>query len=106
MMIAGLIREQTRQNIDGLPGAGRLGPLGTPFRARDYQSNETELVIIVTAILVAPTGPGSLQTPADRLVVANDAQTILMGRLNSAYKVAPEAVARRTYEGPYGHVID
>jgi len=106
MMIAGLIQEQSRENIDGIPGAGKLGPLGAPFRSRDYLSNEKELVIIVTAILVKPTDAGSLQTPADGFEIANDAQTVLMGRINHAYKISPDAVSRRTYEGPYGHVID
>ena len=38
--------------------------------------------------------------------IADDAQTILMGALNRAYKVAPQATAGRTYQGPYGYVIE
>ena len=64
LMIAGLLREDTRQNIDQIPGAGDLPVLGALFRSRDYLSGETELVIIVEAYIVSPTAPGRLQTPA------------------------------------------
>ncbi|MEI9965546.1 MAG: hypothetical protein WDM92_13630 [Caulobacteraceae bacterium] len=50
--------------------------------------------------------PDEIQTPADGLEIANDAQTVLMGRLNKAYKAPPAAVAGRAYEGPYGYVIE
>jgi len=86
MMIAGLLREETRQNIDDLPGIGNLPVLGALFRSRDYQSGETELVIIVEAFIVSPTAPGRLQTPSDGLIIANDAQTLLFGQLNQRYR--------------------
>ena len=38
MMIAGLLREDTRQNLDQLPGIGNLPVLGALFRSRDYLS--------------------------------------------------------------------
>jgi pilus assembly protein CpaC len=109
MMIAGLLREQTRQNIDSLPGMTALPVLGALFRSRDYLEGETELVVIVTPYIVQPTNPNSLQTPADGFRVANDPETILLGRLNSVYKTKikakPDAGAP-TYQGPYGYVIE
>ncbi|HET9160765.1 MAG TPA: type II and III secretion system protein family protein, partial [Caulobacteraceae bacterium] len=104
MMIAGLLRDDTRQNVDGIPGLKDIDVLGALFRSRDYQTGQTELVVMVSAYVVDPVGPGKLQTPVDGMVVANDAEAILMGRLNKAYKVTPPA--GRTYQGPYGHVID
>lgn len=108
LMIAGLLREDTRQNIDQLPGIGDLPVLGTLFRSRDYLSGETELVIIVEAYIVSPTSPGRLQTPADGLQIANDAQTILFGQLNQHY--APRDVAQAApgsgWNGPVGYVIE
>jgi pilus assembly protein CpaC len=106
MMIGGLLGETTRQNIDKVPGIADIPVLGTLARSRDYLSGETEIVMIVTAYIVKPTEPGALQTPADGLQIANDAQTLLMGKLNQAYGVAPAAVAGRTYEGAFGHVIE
>ena len=105
MMIAGLLREQTRQTIDRIPGAGSLPILGSLFRSRDFVSGETELVIIVTPYIVRPTSPSNLQTPADGLIIANDAQTILMGRLNQRYRPNAPANGRR-WLGPVGWALD
>jgi pilus assembly protein CpaC len=107
MMIAGLLREQTRQNIDSLPGMTTLPVLGALFRSRDYLAGETELVVIVTPYIVQPTNPKALQTPADGFQVANDPETVLLGRLNHAYKTkAKPADGGPTYQGPYGYVIE
>ena len=80
--------------------------LGALFRSRDFQSGETELVIIVTPYLVKATSADKLQTPADGLEIASDSQTILLGRLNKVYQAPPDAVAGRSYQGPYGYVIE
>jgi pilus assembly protein CpaC len=106
MMIAGLLKEETKQDLDSLPGLMNLPVLGALFRSRDYQAGETELVVIVTPYLVKPTTPANLQTPADGMRTADDAQTILLGRLNKVYKTPPAAVAGRTYQGPIGYVIE
>ena len=106
MMIAGLLNEETKQNLDSVPGLMTLPVLGALFRSRDYQEGETELVVIVTPYLVNPTSPANLQTPADGFQVADDAQTVLLGRLNRAYKTPPAAVAGKTYQGPVGYVIE
>jgi pilus assembly protein CpaC len=107
MMIAGLLREDTRQNIDQLPGIGSLPVLGALFRSRDYLSGETELVIIIEAYIVSPTSPGRLQTPADGLILANDAQTLLFGQLNQQYRGSGERAADdASWTGPVGFVIE
>jgi pilus assembly protein CpaC len=107
LMIAGLLREDTRQNIDQLPGIGSLPVLGGLFRSRDYLSGETELVIIIEAYIVSPTSPNALQTPADGLVVSGDLQTMLFGRLTERYGVpAPQVGASAGWQGPVGYVIE
>ena len=49
---AGLISTQTEQAINGFPALMNLPVLGALFRSRDYQRNETELLIIVTPYIV------------------------------------------------------
>ena len=107
MMIAGLLREDTRQNIDQLPGIGNLPVLGALFRSRDYLSGETELVIIMEAYIVSPTSPGRMQTPADGLIIASDAQTLLFGQLNQQFRRPGDPAAPDSgWSGPVGYVIE
>jgi pilus assembly protein CpaC len=104
MMIAGLLQESSRQAIDALPGLGGLPVLGSLFRSRDYLNGETELVIIIEAYLVNSSSAGQLQTPADGMQIATDAQTILFGRLNQARPGAAPVAER--WQGPVGYVIE
>lgn len=107
IMIGGLLREDTRQNIDQLPGLGDVPVLGALFRSRDYLMGETELVIIIEAYLADPTAPNRMQTPADGLRIATDAQSILFGQLNQAYGApAGTASALPSWQGPIGYVIE
>jgi pilus assembly protein CpaC len=106
MMIAGLLQDKSQQQLAGIPGAMDVPVLGALLRSRDFQAGQTELVIIVTPYIVRPTSPAALQTPMDNLQVANDVDTILMGRLNRTYKHDPAATAGRTYQGPYGYVVE
>ena len=106
MMIAGLLQDTSKQNIDGIPGLKNVPVLGALFRSRDYLAGQTEMVVIVTPYIVDAVNPQDLQTPADGLRMANDTDTILLGRLNRAYKRPPEATAGRTYQGPVGYVIE
>lgn len=106
MMIAGLLQESTKQNLDGLPGVGALPVLGSLFRSRDFLAGETELVIIVTPYIVKAVSPDKLQTPVDGLRIADDASTILLGQLNKVYKSKPQPPTGRAYQGPYGYVIE
>ena len=106
MMIAGLLEDKGAQNLAGIPGAMDVPILGSLFRSRDYQAGQTELVIIVTPYIVKPASPNDLQTPMDGLQMANDIDTILLGHLNQTYKHDPKATAGRTYQGPYGYVVE
>jgi pilus assembly protein CpaC len=106
MMISGLLQQQTKQNLDSLPGMMNLPVLGALFRSRDYQSGETELAIIVTPYLVDATSPDKLQTPADGFQNASDLQTDLLGKLNTFSHAPAAALAGKTLQGPYGYVIE
>jgi pilus assembly protein CpaC len=94
LAIGGLIQQQTKQNLDAFPGVKDLPVLGALFRSRDFQNNESELVVTVSAYLVNPVAPTLLARPDDGYVVPTDAETMLLGRLNAVYgkgsKVTPD----------------
>jgi pilus assembly protein CpaC len=104
LMIAGLLQSVNKEELDSLPGLMQVPILGTLFRSRDYQQGETELVVIVTPYLVKPTLPGQLQTPADGLIMANDIETNLLGKLNKSSGRTPPK--DKTYQGPIGYVVE
>ena len=106
LMIAGLVQSQTKQVLDSLPGLMQLPVLGSLFRSRDFQNNETELVIIVTPYIVKASRPEDLATPADGLKIASDLETNLLGRLNSGFGKPAAATVGKTYQGPFGYVVD
>lgn len=83
--LAGLMSNDTRQNIDGLPGIKDLPILGTLFRSRDYIKQETELVVIVTPYLVRPVARKKLARPSDGLAPATDMKANFLGHLNRMY---------------------
>ena len=105
MMIAGLMESVNKQSIASLPGLTQLPVLGALFRSRDYLQGETELVVIVTPYLVKPGRPDEMQTPADGLQIADDASTYLLGRLNKGFDKPAAPLPGKSYQGPFGYVV-
>ncbi|TIX80211.1 MAG: type II and III secretion system protein family protein, partial [Mesorhizobium sp.] len=85
MMIAGLVRDDIRQAVAGLPGLTKIPVLGTLFRSRDFVRNETELVIIITPYLVKPVTRNALAKPDDNFNAASDGAGMFLGRVNRVY---------------------
>ena len=106
MVIAGLIRQETRQAMDSVPGVERLPVLGSLFRSRDFANNETELVIVVTPYLVEATNPNDLQEPGEGFVAASVATNLFLGRLNQVYAAPGAQVEDQGWSGPIGYVLE
>jgi pilus assembly protein CpaC len=105
MVIGGLLQDSDRQAVARIPGLGSLPVLGALFRSRDFQRNETELVIIVTPYLVKPVPRTALATPDQGLATPSDSQTLLFGNLNRLYGGAqPAAGAGKKYQGNVGYI--
>lgn len=102
MMMAGLISVKDRQNLDQVPGLKKLPILGALFQSRDFISEESELVIIVTPYLVNPAAKSELRTPADGYANASDAKTIFFGKLNETYGRDGAPVKAEDYRAPVG----
>ncbi len=103
---AGLIQTTSNQAINGLPGLMNLPILGTLFRSRDYQRQETELVIIVTPYIAKPVAPSALARPDDGFSDANDPQAWLLGKVNKLYSSTDNPEAMQHFNGRVGFIHD
>lgn len=61
--LAGMLRSNLAQQVNGVPGLKSIPGLGRLFETEINSQEDTELVIIATAYVVEPTAPGELQTP-------------------------------------------
>lgn len=104
MMIAGLIQSETRQALEGVPGAKDIPYLGALFRSRDFANDETELVVIVTPYLVGPSNLAELRTPADGFANPSDLETNLFGKLNAIYGTKGRPERGQGYNAPVGFI--
>jgi pilus assembly protein CpaC len=106
MAMAGLIQEQTKQAINGLPGLAQLPVLGTLFRSRDYVNNQTELMVLVTPYVVRAVAQKDLSRPDDGFSAVSDPQADLLGSINRIYGVPGRVEPARNYRGTYGFITD
>jgi len=103
--MAGLIKDTARSEITGTPGLKDLPILGALFRSRDFQQNQSELVVIVTPYVVNPVHEQQLALPTDGLALSTDRQAILFGRLNRTYG-RPGKRPDGVYHGNVGYIVD
>jgi pilus assembly protein CpaC len=108
MAMAGLIQEQTKQAINGLPGLAQLPVLGSLFRSRDYVNRNSELMVLVTPYVVRAVAQKDLSRPDDGFTETSDPQADLIGSVNRIYGAPgrPEKVAGKPYRGTYGFITD
>jgi pilus assembly protein CpaC len=78
-----LMRNTQTNSIDRAPGLGNVPILGALFRSTSYRKDETELVIIVTPVLVKPVNPNQIVLPTDGFKTASDLERVLLGRTQS-----------------------
>src|SRR5262245_8365536 len=108
LAMAGMIQEQTKQAINGLPGLQQVPVLGTLFRSRDYVNHQSELMVLVTPYVVRAVAQKQLSKPDDGFADPTDPQTIFLGSLNRIYGVAGKSDTLRgnNYHGKYGFILD
>jgi pilus assembly protein CpaC len=106
LAMAGLIQDQTKQAINGLPGLSTLPVLGALFRSRDYVNNQTELMVLVTPYIVRAVAQKDLSRPDDGFAAASDPQADLLGSINRIYGVPGRVEPARNYRGTYGFITD
>lgn len=92
MAMAGLIQEQTKQPINGLPGLMQM--LGTLFRSRDYVNNQTEPRALVTPFVVRAVAQKDLSRPDDGFAAPADPRAELLGNMLTK----PSSVQKRSVD--------
>ena len=77
--IAGLLQDTVTQQNNSVPYLGEVPVLGALFRSTSFLHNKSELVIMVTPVIVSPVDDRSrLHLPGDTYVPPNDAQRNLL----------------------------
>jgi pilus assembly protein CpaC len=106
MAMAGLIQEQTKQAVNGLPGVDQVPVLGQLFRSQDFVNNETELMVLVTPYIVRAVAQKELSRPDDGFAPTSDSQSTLLARINRIYGVAGHVEPVGGYQGNFGFITD
>jgi pilus assembly protein CpaC len=106
LALAGMIQQQTKHVLNGVPGLQQVPVLGALFRSRDYINNQTELMILVTPYVVRAVAQKDLVRPDDGFADSSDPSAILLGRLNHIYGIAGKVDPHTTYRGNYGFILD
>ena len=103
---AGLIQQKSRSIIKGTPGLMNLPVLGALFRSRDFQNEETELMIVVTPYITKTLRPDQITRPDDGFANASDPQGYFLGKVNRIYSRASNPQILNTYKGRVGFIQD
>ena len=103
---AGLLQQRSGQVFQGSPGLMSLPILGSLFRSRDYQREESELMIIMTPYIAKPTAPDKLARPDDGFVDPSDAQAMFLGRMNRLYSTRSNPQNLQILKGRVGFIND
>ena len=104
--MAGLIQEQTKRAVNGIPGLDSLPVLGALFRSQDFINNQTELMVLVTPYVVRAVAQKELSRPDDGFAPASDSQSTLLAQINKIYGVAGHAELVGGSPSNFGFIID
>jgi pilus assembly protein CpaC len=103
--IAGLLQHTNKQVLDSFPGLKDMPVLGALFRSRDFQNDETELVVIVSTYLVEPTTEKKLASPTDGFANPSDVATMALGKLNKTTSTDPQGL-KAAGDGKVGFIVE
>jgi pilus assembly protein CpaC len=104
--MAGLIQQQTKQAVNGLPGVDQIPLLGQLFRSQDFINNQTELMVIVTPYIVRAVAQKELSRPDDGFAPASDSQSTLLAQISQIYGVPARVESVGNHQANFGFIID
>ena len=105
LMIAGLLQENERTTISGVPSLKDVPLLGLLFRNNSLSNTETEIIIAVTCYLVRPVSSKKVNLPTEGLIPASDYDHYLLGRLHGVY-AGREQTTTAWLKGPFGYILE
>ncbi len=100
LAMAGMLSDDTRQNVDGVPGLKNVPILGQLFRSNDYHRRETELVILVTPYIATHMTKAQASKPDKNFAPASDLKSIFFGHMHRLYGPIGGSL-----EGEFGFII-
>jgi pilus assembly protein CpaC len=104
--MAGLIQEQTKQAVNGMPGIDQVPIFGQLFRSQDFVNHQTELMVIVTPYIVRAVAQQELSRPDDGFAPASDSQSALLAQINRIYSIPGRVEPVGSFRGKLGFIID
>lgn len=105
-MIAGLMQDSVRSNINQVPGVNEIPILSSLFRNTDFQREETELVLAVTPYIVDPLKSSDVRLPTDDFRPASVMESFFYGALGSQQGDIRRLSQTPSVEGPIGFMVD
>jgi pilus assembly protein CpaC len=78
-VVAGLIKNNVTEALKKFPGLGEVPVMGALFRSSEFQTDQTELMFVVTPRLVKPLTT-AVTLPTDNHIVPDRSDVMLMGR--------------------------
>jgi pilus assembly protein CpaC len=106
LAMAGMIQNNTKHQMNGIPGLAEVPILGPLFKSNDYINQQTELMVLVTPYLVHAVAPKDLSRPDDGFADPSDPAQVLLGRFNRIYGVGGMPEPPDNYRGKYGFILD
>jgi pilus assembly protein CpaC len=107
LALAGMIHEQTKQHLNGMPALMNIPILGALFKSRDYLNRQSELMVIVSPYVVRAVAHKDLSRPDDGYADASDPSGSLLGKFNKIYGVpTPKGPPPSPYKGNFGFILD
>lgn len=105
-VIAGLLQSNGRRNISQYPWLGSIPIIGALFRSSSFQKDETEMVVVVTPILVNSNSPQLIPyDPRARSQQSTEAEFFLLGLVESSTALTERFRAGIGAKGPFGHIL-
>lgn len=104
LMIAGLLRSETTNALNGLPGISSIPVLGDLFESKSFARDETELIVIVTPYLVQTFAEAEADVAEEASAVKAPLNNRLYTTLNNIYG---DRVPQEVKDGPeFGYLIE